>query len=334
MIEETANTPDLENRARRAREAYEFLVGWSPDFVAQLRPEDAVPVKIAVLCSSNDRRNREVRNGRYSPNRKHQRQLEVVGSYIQNIRPEVKDAGHQIRESVFANIYDLLLFATYTLWARPGPSTFYRGQRCSEWRLVPSSCRSHLETIDLSKMSDEFMMKIRSGDSAPGTFLAHLETHWNEQRDQKQKDLRDKFPKIAAKLQQLTSASTRVFQEEAVIQHYLSGTPLLDVTQSFHVAAFFATRERKDLKRMGAIYFILPADVDGVAKIVNFADLPHDFARIHMQKASFLLLKYPAMVDWPGHFIRWCFHHTEAGAEFESKDMGITKSDLLPDDCT
>jgi hypothetical protein len=75
--------------------------------------------------------------------------------------------------------------------------------------------------------------------------------------------LRAKYPYVD--LEGLTP-----LQQEAVVQHYSSGTKLLDFTSSIYIAAFFATSgPRATLKSsespsVGAIYRMAPAEMPGI----------------------------------------------------------------------
>jgi hypothetical protein len=125
-------------------------------------------------------------------------------------------------------------------------------------------------------------------------------------------------------------------KQDAVIQHYLSGTPLLDFSKSVYVAAYFATQPDEDgkLPDMGVIYRISPYDVHDnlrIAKVVQAEDLPPQFLRIHRQKGVFLVVSSPALINESPYLLdRWVFYHTEAGVNFNSSQFGIEKSLLLP----
>jgi hypothetical protein len=54
-------------------------------------------------------------------------------------------AGQGKEERVFANIFDLLLYALRSGLDDTGHHWVYRGQRDSRWFLVPSSCRNHFQ---------------------------------------------------------------------------------------------------------------------------------------------------------------------------------------------
>lgn len=307
--------------AKRAREIFEFLSGWNPHVLRGVPPDDALFIKVCGRVSHGGCL-RKIED--FCPTRAHASSLREAHSYIQEIKPEIREAGHGIHEEVFGNIYDLLLFSLYSGTCRAGGG-FFRGHSDAGWHLIPGSCRSHPWEYDGPEFVDEFVRKM-SVPHDPGTFQSHVQSHWPDERRAKLAQLRNQYPNVADKCFRLNSED----KEDAVIQHYVSGTPWLDLTSSFFVAAFFATIQRCPNAEMGAVYRISPVDLNGVAKLVTHHDLPQDFLRIQRQRASFLRLKYPRLVDWPGHFVRWCFFHSEEAAPFQWEAMGITEGTLLP----
>jgi len=123
-------------------------------------------------------------------------------------------------------------------------------------------------------------------------------------------------------------------QQEAVVQHYHSGTRLLDFTKSFEVAAFFATHGTGQAPQAGAIYRISPQDVEETLQLatVEAPELPACFLRIHRQQGVFLTTAHYGLLNQPGLFDRWAFYHTEAGLDFEFPELGVATGWLLPDE--
>jgi len=319
---------DHEEMAQASRAVFECMVNWRPSFARLASPKKAMRRKVCALCIPTDPLYAQIQSGRYSSSREQLQKLEAARAHISKIGFVTQDAGHNIGEWGFLNIFDLLLFAVLSGWDRPSNTSFYRGQADASWHLEPSSCRGHLRR-DTKEMAKEFVRSIRSPSDSPGPYLEHLESHWNAERETKREQLRRERPEIARRLEQLKNGPLSEFEEEAIIQHYLSGTPLIDVTQSIYVAAFFATRGAANRSVFGAIYPITQGDIERGARFLRYQDVPPEFLRIHRQEGAFLLLRYPTLVDWSGHFMRWCFHQTVAGRDFESSALGITSAYLL-----
>jgi hypothetical protein len=105
---------------------------------------------------------------------------------------------------------------------------------------------------------------------------------------------------------------------------------------------FFAIHEERSAFEAGwnscvaqVIYRVSPFDVHDnlrIAKVVQAEDLPEQFLRIHRQKGVFLVVASPALINESPHLLgRFVFYQTEAGLNFNSKQLGVEKSLLLPD---
>jgi len=225
--------------------------------------------------------------------------LEYIGTVFDN--SEVRDAGHGVGERVFANVFDMVLAAMRTGGIDGGDSRLFRGQYDSRWQLVPSYYRAHPRPAEHLKYS------ILEGQLA---YLQKLHPH--------------------ADLAGLSRP-----QQEAVVQHYFSGTELLDFTTSMYVAAFFATRrdQRTPTAEMGAVYRISRGDIAELGLgMIESLELPPEFSRIHRQQGVFLRTRFRQAINDAGLFERWVFYHTEAAREFVCDQPPISHSQLLPED--
>ena len=226
--------------------------------------------------------------------------IQVAGTAFD--RATLKDGGHGVDEPVFANVYDMLLAGMATATVDGLGYLIFRGQVDSRWQLVPSYLRVQPPRSELLRY-----------------------TVVNGQVSYLQK----KHPWID------WSNLTRE-QCEAVGQHYLSGTALLDFTDSMLIAAFFASDPSSialaDLPRTGAIYRISRSDIKnlGVAT-VEAPELPSEFTRIHRQHGLFIHVKYHTVINQRALFERWVFRHTPQALPFEWVPLGITAAHLLDD---
>jgi hypothetical protein len=294
------SSPSLEERAERARQVYEWVVRWQPPDLGDI---EGGTVKRAVLSGAGEYFFQHMLgSGLYEgPERE---RLRGAIRYCRSLfdHTELQDAGSGVEERLFANIYDLLLASRVVLDDRTGEQRIYRGHRDSAWQLLPSYYRSS------PVRSDMLSATVRRGR------LVYLQK---------------RFPEVDL-------ASLGELEQEAVIQHYLSGTRLLDFTRSPEIAAFFATHlsqeaSAADLPAFGAIYRISPADLHGLTLgRVEAPELPEAFLRIHRQRGVFILIDYQGLINEPGLFDRWIFYHTRAGLNFECEALGITQSHLLP----
>jgi hypothetical protein len=216
---------------------------------------------------------------------------------------EVRDGGHGVRERVFANIFDAVLAAMKIGGTDGRESQVFRGQYDSRWKLAPSYYRASPVRAEHLKLS------VLNGQ------LDHL---------------RQIYPHV-------DFAGLSSLQQEAVVQHYFSGTELLDFTTSMYVAAFFATSRDESIPAapMGAIYRISRRDIaDLMLAMVESPTLPPEFRRIHRQHGVFLRIKFRQAINDPGLFDRWVFNHTDAGREFVCDELGISGARLLAKDIT
>ncbi|HYX29428.1 MAG TPA: FRG domain-containing protein [Pyrinomonadaceae bacterium] len=290
----------LEERARRAKQVYEAIVQWSPPDFQGL---SATTVKSSILSGTGKYVLKEMLNCGAITDGERQRLLPAL-EYGRTVfdHTEIRDAGLGIGERVFANVFDALLGSKGLGDDQTGSHRIYRGHFDSTWQLIPSYYRSS------PRRADNISPRVRSGR------LAYLGK---------------KFPGV-------DFSSLTELEQEAVIQHYLSGTQLLDFTMSFAIAAFFATASLlalSDCPDFGVIYRISPRDISELlVGSVEAPELPSQFLRIHRQRGVFIKVNYRELINEPALFERWAFHHTEAGLNFESQFDGITQANLLPAD--
>jgi hypothetical protein len=216
---------------------------------------------------------------------------------------EVHDVGLGVGERVFANAFDVLLGSKVLGDDQTGSRRIYRGHFDSSWQLIPSYYRSS------PTRADNISAMVRQGR------LAYLKKRFSS----------------------VDFSSLTELQQEAVIQHYLSGTRLLDFTKSLAIAVFFATFAQpphsSDSPDLGAIYRISPRDISELMLgSVEAPELPSQFLRIHRQQGVFIQVQYLALINEPGLFDRWAFHHTEAGINLECEYDAITRANLLPEE--
>lgn len=290
----------LEARALEAKKVYLFLRTWkAPDFGGIA----GTTIKRAILSGSGDYIFRAMLDGNILDPATEE-MLSSAITYCENVfdNSELMDVAQGVRERVFANVYDALLGSEMVLSDGTGSRTIYRGHYDSSWELVPSYYRSS------PKRADHIAYTVHAGR------IAYL---------------RKQYPGV-------DFSSLNALQQEAVVQHYMSGTQLLDFTKSFEIAAYFATHRDGDrgAPEAGAIYRIAPADVEETLRLatVEAPQLPAAFLRIHRQQGVFIRSEYYRLLREPGLFDRWAFYHTPAGLDFEFPEIGVTTALLLPED--
>lgn len=291
----------LDQRSREAQLVFKFLAQWSPPTF------DGLPshvVKSSTLGGDELFLDTLLSSG--ALNLQERDLLLSSLDYCQTIvdNSEIIEAGHRVAERVFANVFDLLLASAFIVHNdTSGSRIIYRGHYNSEWQLIPSYLRSH------PKRADHLAHTVREGQ------LAYL---------------RKRYPTVD--FQSLTA-----LQQDAVIQHYLSGTRLLDFTKSVFVAAYFATTSGGSgapASDFGAVYRISPGDIENNLQLakVEAPELPSEFVRIHRQQGVFVETEFLKVINEPALFDRWLFYHTEAGLNFECDSLGVTSGNLLPDE--
>lgn len=287
----------LEERAKLSREAFEVLGRWNPSPFGGLGAET---VKAAILTGTGDLVLKSMIAENAVPPAEREQLLRVL-AHSRGVfdNTQLVDAGHGVRERVFANVYDMLLGAQRIGADHGHSSTVFRGQSDSGWKLIPSYYRAN------PRRAEHLKRTVLAGQ------VAHLQA---------------KYPHVS--FSELTP-----FQQEAAVQHYFSGTELLDFTDSIYVAAFFATYRDPPLTnnaKMGAVYRISRKDIENLmlAK-VEAPEMPSAFLRIHRQRGVFLRIEYREAINEPGMFDRWAFYHTIEGSAFESAELGVTAQFLL-----
>ena len=245
----------------------------------------------------------------------------------------------QARRRGFKNIYDLALFGFLLGYENHQSSWIFRGQYDGRQRLVPSFYRTRRDLlrpervarIDYIKRMLHALVEKNVDYEAPFALESKILRGWREERLRKLEALKRQpgFSLIG---------SLSEYEQGAVIQHYMSGTPFLDFTKSILVAAFFAThrfgrRRTSQRPRTGAIYVISTDDIQRQVALGHITpiELPAHFVRPHRQRAVFILTAWPELLRDKSLFIPWTFQHTLVGENFESEDFGITSSLLLAD---
>ncbi len=247
-------------------------------------------------------------------------------------------ASPQPRRREFANIYDLVLYGLLRGFERADAGWLYRGHWDAGRDLIPSFYRTRPDLLrpEGAAVRDQVARVLHSlveegrMYAAPFALEARILDAWRVERLPKLDALRDQptFPLLA---------SLSEFQQDAVIQHYCSGTPFLDFTKSICVAAFFATdrssRQGKRPPTKGAIYVVHPNDLErelALGTVVSI-EVPECFERPRRQKAVFVLTTWPELLRDRVLFDVWTFHHTDVGLDFECGEYGISRALLLPD---
>lgn len=309
----------LELRARKAKTLFDFLAAWNapelPGMTSATVKADIVfggePI---VLASVLRIVTAEERNA-----------LSEVADYRRTLYDNSKmmDAGEGKKERVFANLYDALFAHLAIHGENEATHDFYRGHRDSRWdleasyyRALPNSAPFHDNRADIIS-------------SFYGVHVVPIDEMEDRERAERVIKLEQEYPGVT--LEGLTP-----LQQEAVIQHYLSGTKLLDFTTSIYVAAFFATtpfthRAETARPEMGAIYRIARHEIDELAMgEVAAPELPARFIRIHRQSGVFLKIRFRGAINDPLLWARWVFWHTDAAYPFCCPARGISMDNLLP----
>lgn len=294
-------SPYLEQRAEEASQVYQFIVKWQPPDFGSLR---GPTIKSAVLSGGGKYLIKAMLDSDILPEAEHKHVLRSI-QYCRSVfdHTEIRDTGFGM-ERVFSNIFDVLLASQVIHDDKTGMHRIYRGHFDAKWQLIPSYYRSS------PVRADNISAMVRQGR------LAYL---------------KKKFPTV-------NFDSLSELQQEAVIQHYLSGTRLLDFTKSLEIAAFFATCPPPELvpsayPEFGAIYRISPTELaELLLGSVEAPDLPPQFLRIHRQQGVFIDVAYRQLINEPGLFDRWVFHHTQTGMNFECEYIGVTRENLLPEE--
>jgi len=193
----------------------------------------------------------------------------------------------------FLNVYDLVLHGLLLGYEREH-SWIFRGQYDGRWGLLPSFYRSRPKLLRSGRDAwrDHLMRKLHSSlelereFDAPFALGEKVLEAWGSERLRILDTIRGRsyFPLI----QPLSE-----YEQDAVFQHYLSGTPFLDFTTSICVAAFFATRrfgrsKGSRLPAKGSIFVVSPNDMQQEVAVghVKTIELPEYFTRPRRQKAN------------------------------------------------
>ena len=312
---------EIEQRARTARDLFEFLAGWK---ALALQGEESEVVKADIVSGSEPFVLQMVLNKIPPEEREALRQLDSYRRTIYN-NSVMMDAGYGRKERVFANLYDALFAHLKMHGEKETVNDNYRGHLDSRWKLEASYYRS---LSDRTAPHDDRANVI---SSFYGIHVVPVDESNDEQLAPQLARIREKYPKV--KLNDLTP-----LQKEAVIQHYVSGTKLLDFTKSIYVAAFFATNNfsqqiSKTRPEFGAIYRIANIEINELSMgQVEAPELPMRFARIHRQRGVFLKIRFRGAINDPGLWARWVFRHTNVAYPFHCAQHQITLDHLLPEE--
>ena len=123
------------------------------------------------------------------------------------------------------------------------------------------------------------------------------------------------------------------FQAEAAAQHYGSGTALLDVTESFRTAAYFATTPLQASVEQAEYGEIFVLSVEELARIGRFVlrghDLPSELIRVHATKGAFIsgwgydMSKTGTTVRTVGDIVNWLNHALHNSTTVDEMGLGI-----------
>jgi hypothetical protein len=308
---------DLNDRARHAKALFDFLARWEAPEIVNLSSTavknsviiGADPVVFPMILQKVARYERET--------------LTDLKAYRRTIYSNsiIKDVGYGLKERIFSNVYDTLF--AYLAMGVHGADDNYRGQRDCRWKLEASFYRLPGNQLDLD---DE---KISALEGFYGVLTVPID-------EMDSKDLESRLADIGRADTALLVAGLTPIQCEAVIQHYHSGTKLLDFTKSIYVAAFFATlppvsKQRWTEADIGAIFRIGDSEVErfGMGR-VTAPELPERFERIHRQSGVFLRIRLRSAINSPALWSRWMFFHSSVALPFECSALDITKGYLLP----
>jgi len=308
-------------RAKKSRDVLNFLAGWEPNAFGNKSP---AIVKDQLLTGRKDLHASMLSEGALSE--EEEWHLEYAYAIAASPQPRCRE---------FVNIYDLVLYGLLRGFERADSPWIFRGQFNERFELVPSlfrrERRSDLLRSEGAAMFDlaaRLLCSLDVGQPYEVPFALHedIVAAWSVEGQGKLKAIR----------QQVDSPlvdSLSDFQQDAVIQHYLGGTPYLDFTKSICVAAFFATYSYDPAPSKGVVYVVSPNDLQEQLKSGKIVciELPPAFDRPHRQKAVFVLTAWPELLCERSLFDIWTFHHTEVGLPFECVEYGVTSSLLLPD---
>jgi hypothetical protein len=305
------STEARERRAQTAKKAFDFMARWEPP---ALGGEPSSSTKTALLQRSPGLVS--ILAGMIS-SEEHEALLEWQ-AYRETISHELSTAGRPgVNEYVAENIYDVLL-TLQELYGDNDVPTLYRGHYDSSWNLRASYYRNISADSwkhRLAMESNLLLSDIAMDELRPGELEARIE------------QLRKLYPSL-----ELSDLSP--LQKEAVVQHYLSGTKLLDFTYSMYVAAFFATKPGGGSlsagSRLGAVYTVGRREAEeGDLAAITVVELPDRFARIHRQNGLFLRIRSLQEFEHPVLWWRWLFHQTQVASPFQCDHLGITDAYLL-----
>lgn len=313
-----------ETRAKASREVFTFIAQWTPE---PFENRSSVDLKERLLSfAGRDLAFRMLRAGALSA------EAERCLGYVYALAETDEARGRQ-----FMNIYDLVLHGLLLGYEREH-SWMFRGQYDGRWDLLPSLYRKRPKLLrsEGDAMHDHMMRAMHSleqgrGFEAPFALDPRVLEGWRSERLRKLKTMRKRpyFPLIE---------SLSEYEQDAVIQHYSSGTPFLDFTTSIYVAAYFAThrsgrRHRGRRPTKGSIFVVSPNDMQREVAVghVKAIALPKQFTRPHRQRAIFVLTGWPELVRDKSLFAPWTFWQTNIGQKFECAEYGATRDRLLPD---
>jgi hypothetical protein len=303
------STEAREAKARTAKTVFDSLAAWQPPPLGELSPSE---VKSALLKDDRLLDHLEPMLSR------EERQVAVEWQrYCRTIeQPKVVRTGSGLHEYCFPNVYDLLLYVL-ELYGEDKHRYLYRGHYDDAWKLRASANRA--ESGPLFN-ADKSILHVFTGDDVPFDDLSA------EQLESRLTVFHEKYPAIDI-------ATLSPIQQQAVVQHYVSGTKLIDVTDSLYVAAFFATLADGHSSERGAIYdFSRRAADQLLLASIELVELPSRFARLHRQEGAFLRARLPRELEHPANWIRWVFDHCDAASPFQCEALGVTSEFLLPEE--
>jgi len=259
----------LESRAGLAKAVFLKIISWSAPRCGNI---DGSAVKASIIGGSGKFLLKSLLADGVLKSPEDDALLDAI-AYLDTVfdNSELRDAGHGVQERVFANVFDMLLAAMHVGGIDGGGSLIFRGHYDSRWRLVPSYYRAD------PRPADHLRYTILKGR------IAYLQ-------------------KIH---QNIDFGCLSELQQEAVVQHYLSGTELVDFTTSMYVAAFFTTTRAESTPKaeMGAIYRISRRDItELMLATVESPELPPEFRRIHRQQGVFIRIQFHQAINDPGLF--------------------------------
>jgi FRG domain len=315
------NTSALTTRAKSAKALFEFMADWTAPAVADMT---SVIARNYIVFGSDPVVSRMIYQVVSSQERECLRELEAYRRTIY-ANSVMMDAGYGRPERVFSNLYDALFAHLAVHGEGLAGSGNYRGQRDSNWKLEASYYR----------LKPDQRVPVERREDVVSSFWGVHVVPIDETRPD---DLATQLVALRAKYPRLVYRDLTQLQQEAVVQHYLSGTKLLDFTKSIYVAAFFAANKvdgsQGDTRpECGAIFRIANREIEELAMgRVEAPELPERFRRIHRQNGMFLRIRFRQAINEPGLWLRWVFRHTDAAYPFCCQRYGITMDDLLPID--